>query len=73
MHKEAREELRVIFKLAVHEYANHSGVTQTCREFNIPRSTFYGWKKKYDRDGHFSYEQTLVEKENPKTEHFLMR
>jgi hypothetical protein len=44
MHKEAREELRVRFKLGVLEYSNHSGVTYTCWEFNVPRSTLYDWK-----------------------------
>lgn len=51
MHKEAREELRVRFILAVLEYANHFGVRKTCREFNVARSSFYRWKKKYDQEG----------------------
>ena len=51
MHKEVREELRVRLKLTALEYAKHFGVTQTCREFKIPRSTFYGWKQKYDQEG----------------------
>lgn len=51
MHKEAREELRIRFKLAVLEYANHLGATKACKEFNVPRSTFYNWKKKYDNEG----------------------
>lgn len=51
MHPEAREELRVRFKLAVLEYANDIGVTRACKEFNVPRSTFYEWKQKYDRAG----------------------
>ena len=51
MHKEAKEELRVRFKLTVLEYANHLGVTKACRELNVPRSTFYRWKQKYDREG----------------------
>ena len=51
MHKEAREELRVRFKLAVIEYAKHIGASEACKEFNVPRSTFYGWKKKYDQEG----------------------
>jgi len=47
MHKEAREDLRVRFKLTVVEYANLFGVTKTCREFNVPLSTFYQvWNKK---------------------------
>ena len=33
MHPEAREELRVRFKLAVLEYATHVGVTKSCQAF----------------------------------------
>ena len=51
MHKEAREEMRIRFKLAVLEYSNHLGATKACKEFNVPRSTFYNWKKKYDNEG----------------------
>jgi len=51
MHKEANEELRVRLKLVVLEYANHFGVTKTCREFNVPRSTFYRWKQRYESEG----------------------
>lgn len=51
MHPEAREELRVRFKQAVLEYASALGVRKACREFNVARSTFYEWKKKYDREG----------------------
>lgn len=51
MHQEAREELRVRFKLTVLEYAHHVGVTKACREFNVARSTFYEWQQKYDRAG----------------------
>ncbi len=51
MHKETREESRVRLKLIVLEHANHFGVTEACREFNVPRSTFYRWKQKYDKEG----------------------
>ncbi len=51
MHKEAQEELRVIFRVAVFEYAKNSSVTQTCRDFQVPRSSFYRWKKRYDQEG----------------------
>jgi transposase InsO family protein len=27
------------------------GVTKTCREFNVPRSSFYRWKQKYQKGG----------------------
>jgi transposase len=53
MHKEAREELRIRLKLVVLEYAKHVGVVKACREFNVPRSTFYRWKKKHDKEGRF--------------------
>jgi len=51
MHPEAKEELRARFKFVVLEYAKHVSVTKTCREFNVARSTFYEWKKKYDQEG----------------------
>ena len=51
MHKEAEEELRVRLKLVVLELADHLGVTKACREFNVPRSSFYRWKQKYEREG----------------------
>ena len=51
MHKEAREELRVRLKLVVLELACHLGVIKTCREFNIPRSSFYRWKQKSEKAG----------------------
>jgi len=28
-----------------------NSVLQECSEFGIPRSTFYEWKKKYEKDG----------------------
>lgn len=51
MHKEAQEELSVRIKLAVIELANHISVSETCRELNVPRSSFYRWKKKFDMEG----------------------
>ncbi len=51
MHKEAREELRLRFKLLVLEWASHFGITETCREFEVAKSTFYEWKNAYKRDG----------------------
>ena len=49
MHKEAKEELRVRLKLVVLEFADQLGVTKACREFNIPRASFYRWKQKYEK------------------------
>ena len=51
MHKEAEEELRVRLKLVVLELADHHGVTKACSEFNVPRSSFYRWKQKYEKAG----------------------
>jgi len=51
MHKEAKEELDVRFKMVVLDLAEQFGVTKTCRDFNVPRSTFYRWKKRHDQEG----------------------
>jgi len=51
MHPEAKEELRRRLKLTVLEYAKYVGVTEACREFNVPRSTFYRWKQTYEQEG----------------------
>jgi len=49
MHKEAREEFRVCLKLVVLDLAHHLGVTKACRVYNVPRSSFYRWKQKYEK------------------------
>lgn len=51
MHPEAREELKLRLKLTVLEYAKYVSVTEACREFNVPRSTFYRWKQTYEQQG----------------------
>ena len=51
MHPEAREELNLRLKLTVLEYAKYISVTEACREFNVPRSTFYRWKQSYEQRG----------------------
>jgi len=51
MHKEAIEELDVRFKLLVLDLAEDSSVTRICREYNVPRSSFYRWKKRFDQEG----------------------
>src|SRR5262245_46656288 len=51
MHPEAREELRLNLKLVVLEYARYVGATKACREFNVPRSSFYRWKQQYSQEG----------------------
>jgi transposase InsO family protein len=51
MHPEATEELRVRLKLVVLEFAQEWGVTKAGREFEVPRSSFYRWKQKYEKAG----------------------
>ncbi len=52
MQKEVKEALRIRFKWAVLDYAQGIGsVTKACRLFEVPRSTFYEWKKAYDKEG----------------------
>jgi len=51
MQKEVQEELRVRLKVAVIEYADQFGVTESCRELKVPRASFYRWKQKYEKAG----------------------
>lgn len=51
MHPEAKEQLKVWFKLRVLEYAKHLGATAACREFKVARSSFYHWKQKHNAEG----------------------
>ena len=44
--------MRVRLKLVVLELAEQLGVTNACREFNVPRASFYRWKQKYEKGGH---------------------
>lgn len=44
-------ELKKRFKRAVLEYAKHFGVKESCDEFEVPKSTFFCWKNKYDTEG----------------------
>jgi transposase InsO family protein len=52
MNKEVRDELKLRHKMAVLEYARLCGnASEACSEFEVPRSSFYTWKKVYDADG----------------------
>ena len=51
MHKEASDELSVRFKVMVLELAKIDSITKICKEFNVPRSTFYRWKNRYEQEG----------------------
>jgi len=52
MKKEVRDAFRIHYKWTVLQYAEVCRtVIQACREFNVPRSTFYEWKKAYEKGG----------------------
>ncbi len=52
MNQEARDELNKRRKLLILDIAKDArSVSKTCIEFEIPRSSFYEWKKKYEADG----------------------
>ena len=52
MSKEIKEELGIRRKMTILEYARIFGnVAETCREFEVPRSSFYNWKKAFDKEG----------------------
>ena len=52
MSDEAQELVRMHRKKIILEYAIGIGNNRkACREFNINRSTFYNWKKTYDKEG----------------------
>jgi transposase-like protein len=50
------QEVKVILnqrkKLFILEYAKYIGnVTKACKELNIPRSSFYDWKRAFGKEG----------------------
>lgn len=52
MNKEVRDKLRIEYKMAVLEYAQLCGnASKACRAFEVPRSSFYTWKKAHDAEG----------------------
>lgn len=52
MDKKIRDYIRVQFKLHVLDLAKELGnVRKVCKEYEVNRSTFYTWKKKYDKRG----------------------
>jgi len=58
MHKEVRKYLDLRRKLVTIEYAAACGnVAKACREFDVPRSSFYRWKKRYDAEGRAGLER----------------
>ena len=68
MHPEAKKELRARFKFIVLDQAKYGGVTKACREFEVPRSSFYEWKKRYDEEGYSGlYPKKPTPKSHPRT------
>jgi transposase InsO family protein len=52
MTKEVRDAFRIQYKWTVLQYAEVCRtVIQACREFKVPRSTFYEWKKAFKKGG----------------------
>ncbi len=52
MNQEVKDILNQQRKIFVLEYAKTiGGVTKACQELSIARSSFYDWKKAYDKEG----------------------
>jgi len=52
MTREVREALDAHRKFVILEYAQAIGkVNDTCRDFGVARSTFYRWRRAYEREG----------------------
>ena len=52
MKQEVKDELDLRRKLVVLEFIGASwNISKGWKEFDIPRSSFYSWKKKYDSGG----------------------
>ena len=52
MNQEVNDILNQRKKIFILEYAKAIGnATKACKEYNIPRSSFYDWKKAYDKEG----------------------
>jgi transposase InsO family protein len=50
--KDVKAYLKLRKKLMTLEYARRSGsVAKALKEFNVPKATYYKWKKIYDKDG----------------------
>jgi len=52
MQKEVKEAFRVQFKWFILRYAQICRTdAKAYRDFNVPKSTFYGWKRAFDKEG----------------------
>ncbi len=63
MQKEVREAFRVQFKWSVLRYAKVCRTdAKAYRDFDVPKSTFYGWKRAYEKLGMFISSLVLCQK-----------
>ncbi|MEN8251677.1 MAG: IS481 family transposase [Bacteroidota bacterium] len=52
MNQEVKDELALRRKLLILKFIEtHGNVSKECKEFDIPRSSYYNWKKKYESGG----------------------
>src|SRR5210317_1687190 len=52
MNQDIKDELNLRRKLLILKFIDSkSNVSKECKEFGIPRSSFYEWKKKYESGG----------------------
>jgi len=52
MQKEVREAFLVQFKWSVLQFAKGNRTdAKAYRAFNVPKSTFYGWKRAFEKEG----------------------
>ena len=52
MKKEIRDAFLVQFKQSVLQYAKGDRTdAKAYRDFDVPKSTFYGWKRSFDKEG----------------------
>jgi len=52
MNQEVKDELALRRKLVILRFIEaHGNVSKECKEFDIPRSSYYNWKKKYESGG----------------------
>jgi transposase len=52
VNRKVKEELRIRSIVTIIEFISKSrNVRSQCRDFGIPKSTYYLWKKKYDLEG----------------------
>ena len=49
MNQEVKDELDLRRKLVILKFIeSHGNVSKECKEFDIARSSYYNWKKKYE-------------------------